>query len=546
MIQSRLAGLDQTPLDAVVIGGGMAGAGIARDLALRGVSVALFEKGDFASGTSSKSSKLIHGGLRYLELGDFKLVRESLRERKTLERVAPHLVRPLPFLVPVYKGSRRGLVLVRLGMWLYDLLTPGKATERYRVLRAVDTLALEPNIRAEDLKGAGYYFDDLLLYPERMCLENILSAARHGARTFNYCQVEEFVKGSRGLDGVRVRDLLTDQVFDVRASVVINASGPWVDRVRELAGLTEATPKVVRTTKGIHCLLPRLTERAVYLSSDSDERMIFVIPWRDFSLVGTTDTDFDGDPDRLWATRDEVEYLLGAVRRVLPDPRVSIEHVAYTYAGVRPLAFEEGAAASKVSRDHRVVLEGNEGRLMSVTGTKLTCFRSLAEEVGDLVAARLHRRQPSVSARLSLDGLDEDVAKLEVRAWLDVSAEMVATGLPRDTLQILVDTYGRGYTRVLELAKKVPDGAERLCPSNPEIVAQLHQAVREEMAVSLQDFLIRRTAIGQSFCQGLDCAEAIGRRMAEVAGWSSRRLGAELEAYQKYVDRSHRFRQPAS
>ena len=545
MIQSRLAGLDQTPLDAVVIGGGMAGAGIARDLALRGVSVALFEKGDFASGTSSKSSKLIHGGLRYLELGDFKLVRESLRERKTLERVAPHLVRPLPFLVPVYKGSRRGLVLVRLGMWLYDLLTPGKATERYRVLRAVDTLALEPNIRPDDLKGAGYYFDDLLLYPERMCLENVLSAARHGARAFNYCQVEEFLKSARGLDGVRVRDLLTDQVFDVRASVVINASGPWVDRVRELAGLTRNTPKVVRTTKGIHCLLPRLTERAVYLSSDSDERMIFVIPWRDFSLVGTTDTDFDGDPDRLWATRDEVEYLLGAVRRVLPDPRVSIEHVAYTYAGVRPLAFEEGAGP-RVSRDHRVVLEGNEGRLMSVTGTKLTCFRSLAEEVGDLVTARLHQRRPSVSARLSLDGLDEDVAKLEARAWLDVSAEMAATGLSRDTLQILVDTYGRGYTRVLELAKKVPDGFERLCPSNPEIVAQLHQAVRDEMAVSLQDVLIRRTAIGQSFCQGLDCAESIGRRMADVGGWSSRRLSAELEAYQKHIDRSHRFRQAAS
>jgi glycerol-3-phosphate dehydrogenase len=544
VIQSRLAGIDQAPFDVVVIGGGMAGAGVARDLALRGVSVALFEKGDFASGTSSKSSKLIHGGLRYLELGDFKLVRESLRERSTLERVAPHLVRPLPFLVPVYKGSRRGLILVRVGMWLYDLLTPGKATERYRVLRPVDTLALEPSIRPEDLKGAGYYFDDLLLYPERMCLENVLSAARHGARVHNYCQVEEFMKGARGLDGVRVRDLLTDQVFAVRASMVINATGPWVDRVRELAGLTSDLPRVLRTTKGIHCLLPRVTERAVYLSSDSDERMIFVIPWRDFSLVGTTDTDFDGDPDRLWATRGEVEYLLGAVRRVLPDPRISFEHVAYTYAGVRPLAYEEGAAP-KVSRDHRVVLEGPEGRLMSITGTKLTCFRSLAEEVGDLVMASLHRREPSVSARLTLDGLDEDVAKREVRAWLDVSAEMAATGLPRDTLQALVDTYGRGYTRVLELAKKFPDGAERLCPSNPEIVAQLHQAVREEMAVSLQDVLIRRTAIGQSLCQGLDCAESIGRRMADAAGWSSRRLTAELDAYQKYVDRSHRFRQPA-
>ena len=539
---NRLAGLDGAALDAVVIGGGIAGAGVARDLALRGASVALFEKGDFASGTSSKSSKLIHGGLRYLELGDFKLVRESLREKRTLERLAPHLVRPLPFLVPVYRGAARGLITVRIGMWLYDLLTPGKSTERYRVLRPVDTLAMEPSVRAEDLRGAGYYFDDLLLYPERLCLENVLSAARHGARTFNYCEVEEFVPGRRGVEGVKVRDLLSGQVQLVRATAVVNCAGPWVDRLRAMARVADRSPRVVRTTKGIHCLLPRMTDRAVYLSTH-DERMIFVIPWREFSLVGTTDTDFEGDPDRLWATRDEVTYLLDEVAKVLPDKRATFDNVSYTYAGVRPLSFEPGASASRVSREHKVIPEGPDGRFLSVTGTKLTCFRSLAEDVGDRVMRLLGRGEPPRTARLTLDGADEEVGKIEARVWMDVSEEMVATGLSRGTLRTLVETYGRAYPRVLELGRKLPDGFERLCPSNPEIVAQLHHAVREEMAVSLQDLLLRRTGIGQSRCQGLDCAEPIAARMAELGGWTRRRLDAELEAYSQHVERSRRFRQ---
>jgi glycerol-3-phosphate dehydrogenase len=541
---NRLAGLDGAALDAVVIGGGMAGAGVARDLALRGASVALFEKGDFASGTSSKSSKLIHGGLRYLELGDFKLVRESLREKKTLERLAPHLVRPLPFLVPIYRGAPRGLITVRIGMWLYDLLTPGKTTERYRVLRPVDALTMEPSVRAEDLRGAGYYFDDLLLYPERLCLENVLSAARHGARAFNYCEVEEFVHGRRGIEGVKVRDLLSGQVQLVRAATIVNCAGPWVDRVRAMAKVADRSPRVVRTTKGIHCLLPRMTDRAVYLSA-RDERMIFVIPWREFSLVGTTDTDFEGDPDRLWATREEVTYLLEEVAKVLPDKRATFDNVSYTYAGVRPLSFEPGASASRVSRDHKVIPEGPDGRFFSVTGTKLTCFRSLAEDVGNRVMRALGRTQAPRTARLTLDGADEEVGKIEARVWMDVSEEMAATGLSRGTLRTLVETYGRAYPRVLELGRKLPDGFERLCPSNPEIVAQLHHALREELAVSLQDVLLRRTGIGQSRCQGLDCAESIAARMAELGGWSRRRLDAELEAYSQHVERSRRFRQRA-
>src|SRR5256885_5322900 len=361
--------LEDAEYDVVIIGGGMAGAGVARDLALRGVSTALIEQGDFASATTSQSSKLIHGGLRYLELFDFSLVRESLRERETLRGLAPHLVRPLPFLVPIYRASSRSLIKVRIGLKLYDWLTPGRDRERYRVLPAVDALSLEPAIRPDDLRGAGYYFDDLLLYPERLCLENVLSACRHGARAFNYARVESVQRDAAGaLAGVSVRDLLTGGVATLRARVLVNATGPWVDDFRALASVQERGKHILRRTKGIHCLLPRMTDRAIYHST-RDDRMIFVIPWRDFSLVGTTDTDFDGDLDRVYATGDEVRYLLGEVRQAVPDPRVAFDEVLYTYAGVRPLSFEEGNRASDVSRAHKIVEEA-DGRLLSITGTK--------------------------------------------------------------------------------------------------------------------------------------------------------------------------------
>jgi glycerol-3-phosphate dehydrogenase len=527
--------------DVVIVGGGMAGAGAARDLAMRGLSVALVDKGDFASATTSLSSKLIHGGLRYLELFDFGLVRESLAERQRLQRLAPHLVKPLPFLVPIYRDSSRGLIKVRIGLKLYDWLTPGRDREHSRVLRPIDALSLEPAIRPDDLRGAGYYFDDLLLFPERLCLENVFSACRHGARAYNYCQVLEVVRDARGaVAGVKARDLLTGTVATLGARIVVNAAGPWVDDLRALAGITERGRHILRRTKGIHCLLPRMTERAIYHST-SDDRMIFVIPWREFSLVGTTDSDFAGDLDRVWATRDEVDYLLDEVRRALPDPRVRTEEVAYTYAGVRPLSYEEGKRESDVSRAHRIVAEAG-GRFLSITGTKLTCFRSLAEKLGDVVTRTLGRHAPARTATRMLDGTDEELGRVEARAWLDVSAEMAETGLGRETLETLVTNYGRAYPRVVELAGKVQGGAERLCPTNPDIVAELHHAVHDERTVSLQDFLLRRTGIGTSRCQGEDCAEPIARRMGALLGWSPRRLEAEMEAFHAHVARSRRFR----
>ena len=335
----------------------MAGAGAARDLVLRGLSVALVEKGDFASATTARSSKLIHGGLRYLELFDFGLVRESLRERERLGRLAPHLVRPLPFLVPIYGNSSRGVIKVRIGLTLYDWLTPGRTRERYRVLKAVDALSLEPGIQPEDLRGAGYYFDDLLLYPERLCLENVLSACRQGARAFNYAQVEEVRRDPAGKpNGVRVRDLLTGSVATLGARVIVNATGPWVDELRALAGVRDRGSRILRRTKGIHCVLPRLTDRAIYQST-RDDRMIFVIPWREFSLVGTTDTDFvGGDLDRLHATHDEVDSTSwrGAAKAV-PDPRVNARGRLHLRRGTG-LSTRKGRE-SDVSRAHKIVEE---------------------------------------------------------------------------------------------------------------------------------------------------------------------------------------------
>jgi glycerol-3-phosphate dehydrogenase len=269
--------------------------------------------------------------------------------------------------------------------------------------------------------------------------------------------------------------------------------------------------------------------------------MIFVIPWREFSLVGSTDTDFDGDLDRVHATRAEVEYLLGEVRQAVPDPRLVPDEIHYTYAGVRPLSFEEGRRASDVSRAHKIVDEAG-GRFLSITGTKLTCFRSLAAELGDRVSRSLGRPAPARTTNLTLDGGDAEIGRLEAHTWLDVSDDVAISGLPVETLETLVSLYGRNARRVMELAGKVPGGAERLCPSNPDVVAQLHHGVHEELTVSLQDFLLRRTGIGTSRCQGRDCAEPIARRLALLLGWSGRRLDAELEAYQSHVARSQRFR----
>jgi glycerol-3-phosphate dehydrogenase len=547
----RLADIDGRTFDLAVIGGGIAGAGIARDAALRGYRTLLLERKDFAFGTTSRSSKLIHGGLRYLELLDVGLVRESLRERERLARLAPHLVRPLPFLVPVYRGAKRGMFMIRIGMKLYDLLTPGKRTDRYRTIPRDETLRLERYLEPQDLLGSGYYFDDLLLLPERLCLENALSAQRWGAAVYNYAEAVDIGRlepraASReprreGGWEIGVRGVLDGAQARVTARVVANATGPWADQVRRLAGVDRGR-RCVRTTKGIHLLLPRVTDHAVYIAAKRDDRMFFVIPWQQFTLVGTTDTDFTGDLDRLAATSEEVQYLMRETQRVFPAAGMREEDIHYTYAGVRPLSFEEGKSASAVSRAHKVIPEGESGTFLSITGTKLTCFRSLAEEAVDEVGRLLNRPAACRTHRLALDGSDgEDT--VEVRLWADVQDLGKRSGLTPAQIQNLLNVYGRRYPTILALAGRSAEMKERLCPQNPDIRAQLVYAVEHERAETLADFLLRRTGIGTSPCLGKDCCEQVALQMGELKGWSRERTDREISDYLDEIALGQQFRE---
>ncbi|MDT5296396.1 MAG: glycerol-3-phosphate dehydrogenase [Acidobacteriota bacterium] len=393
--------ISSATFDAVIIGAGINGCGVARDAAMRGLRVLLLDKGDVASGTTSCSTRLIHGGLRYLEHGELGLVRESLRERETLlRRVAPHLVRPLPVLVPVYAGRRRGLLTIRAGVLAYDLLSFDKSLPRHHMLTPAAALAHAPGLDASGLKGAALFYDAQIEYAERLALENALAARAHGATVLTYARVERLMFEGDAVRGVEFKDLRGGTTHEARASVILNAAGPWVDEVLDGAGATggsvgtsgekltgAAVEKLIGGTKGSHIVVrpfdgaPRV---AVYAEAVADGRPFFVIPWDGKFLIGTTDELFNGDLNHVEAAPREIDYLIRETNRALPTARLTRADVLYTYAGVRPLphvgARDQTDKEAGITRRHFIRPSRVRG-LFSVVGGKLTTYRSLAEEV---------------------------------------------------------------------------------------------------------------------------------------------------------------------
>jgi glycerol-3-phosphate dehydrogenase len=541
------------PIDLLVVGGGITGAGIARDAARRGLSVALVDMNDLASGTSSRSSKLIHGGLRYLEHYEFSLVFESVSERRILQDIAPHLVNPLGFLFPVYRGARRQLWLINAGMWLYDGLSLFRSPKIHKNLKPREVAEIEPALNQEDLKGAPLYYD-CATDDARLTLETALDAALHGAVIATWAKVTSFLKTENGrVRGVVVEDQFDGQLKQIEASAVINATGPWTDKTIAMSRPL-STGAILRPTKGIHIVvdygkLP--LENAVVCFHPTDERVLFAIPWGDRTYLGTTDTDFDEDPGEVAATRQDVDYLIDASNSYFPKHRLERSDVIATWAGVRPLMAPPNEAhdlaESSVSREHQILI-GQDG-LLTIAGGKLTTYRRMATEVVDMAVRLLELERgplelpPSLTGQHPLPGAigwpeDDDHAK--------VADEVSKAGhphVPDDVARHLADTYGM---RALELAREIardPSLGDRLVEGRPEVLAQIDWAVREELAATLCDVLIRRTQLFyRDFDQGLGAAPRIADRMAKLLDWNEATKTRELARYRQEVERSRAWR----
>lgn len=520
---SRLAAVSGE-YDLIVIGGGIIGAGVARDAALRGLHVALFDKSDFGSGTTSGSTRLIHGGLRYLEMLDFGLVRMDLREREILLAIAPHLLKPLEFLVPFYDRSLFYRAKLRAGMLLYDTLSFDKSLPRHHFLSAAEVESREPQLTRRNLQGAASYYDAQVDAPERLCLENVLEARERGAAALNYAEVVDAVRTGDRLAGVHVRDLLDGEEAEVRARLVVNASGPWFDRVA--ARLGERGGNLIRTTKGIHIACDPVNRQAIVLTSGLDGRLFFVIPFLGYSWIGTTDTDFTEDPASVRADAGDIDYLLRSAAAYFPSLRSA--QIYWTNAGVRALVKKEGEE-SLISRAHRIVDGEKRGLpgLISILGGKITGYRAIAEQATDLVCRKLGVKRRSATAVTPLPG-----------ARPTSEAPSGAAGIGPHTLDYLKSLYGSRARAVLRLAASRPELAQRLAPAYPDIRAQVVFAAREEQCAGVSDYLLRRSLLGFTHNQGMDAVPQVAALLAAELGWTAARQAGEVRMYENRVAES--------
>lgn len=546
-----------TLYDLIIIGGGITGAGIARDAVLRGLRVALFEKGDYGSGTSSKSSKLIHGGLRYLEHGEIGLVFESVSERAVQQSVAPHLVRPLPFLLPVYKHSKPGLELMNIGLWVYDTLALFRAPKLHRTFRGDKARELEPLIRHEDLRGVIEYYD-CVTDDARLVLENILDARANGADCRSYTEVVEIERDDSGRAcGVRVRDRMTGSEERVAGRAIIMAAGAWTDEANDKLGIRTGR-RLLRRTKGVHIVFPadKLPLRhAVTLLSPLDGRFMFVIPWRSCTVIGTTDTDFTGSADDVHADAADARYLCDSANYYFPQADFQPAEAISSWAGLRPLINDESTEdESAVSREHEIFVR--DDGIIIIAGGKLTTYRRMAKQVVRKALSWLkkHDRSALEDRELSrprtksrplpgAQGLEE-----EGQRALGLLARSLAGehGMDPAVAEHLTLVYGSRAREVANLVHERSELGEPMVTGLPYIWAEAVFAIRKDLARTVEDVLARRVPLLLvSPDQGRGAAERVADMLAEITNLDKAQRAEQLAHYEQVVASAVRFREPA-
>ena len=550
--QAVLERLSTETFDLLIIGGGSTGAGLALDAAVRGFTVALVEKRDFAAGTSSRSTKLIHGGLRYLEHFDFALVREGLRERTILLDIAPHLTEPFPFLIPIYKQRKRNYdspLMMRAGLWLYDLLAGKYGIEKHRRISRKEALTFAPQLDVRGLQGAFIYYDGLT-NDSRLVIEVIKTAHQHRAAIANYTEVIGFLIDHNGkIAGARLRDTLTGREIEANARIVINATGVWMDDVSRLdaANMKENHLPRVRPSKGIHLTVAaeRLQVKAACLiPALSEHRFYFVVPWQGRVNIGTTDTDYQGDKDAPHAEAQEVDEILAAINAYFPDANLQPADVISSWAGLRPLIGIAGKKATTDVSRKEFLVERDDG-LISIAGGKLTTYRRMAEHGVNLAMLRLSQTygipplNNTPTTNIKLIGAINRKAR-EARAQLLATTSDLTLEITRH----LVNSYGSETQQVMEIIRQGRQLLQsELIEGLPVITAEIIYAARYEMAMTLADALARRTRLlmlaGEK-CLG--CASFVANQMARELGWDESEIAKQLAEFRNEYESEYAAR----
>lgn len=495
----RFSGLDRSKIikelsketfDLVVIGGGITGGGIALDAASRGLKVALLEKGDFASGTSSKSTKLIHGGLRYLKQFDFWLVKEVGSERAIVHKLAPHLVLPEKMLLPLIEGGSYGKWLTSIGLKVYDILAQVTGEDKRQMLGKKEALKLEPLLPKKILNGAGFYAE-YRTDDARLTIENIKTSLAYGAKALNYAKVTDFLYTDDKVAGVTVEDQLGGETFTIQANYVISAAGPWVDELRSTNNSKKG--KRLHLTKGVHLVFPyeKLPVKQSVYFDIPDGRMMFAIPRGKVTYVGTTDTNYNLDKDDIRTDLADAIYLISAVNNMFPDIELEMEDIISSWAGVRPLIHEEGKSASELSRKDEIFT--SDTGLISIAGGKLTGYRKMAERVVNRITKQMEEQgkkvNPCITDTIPLCGSDFKKFKHVKKYIKEIYDRLQPDGFTEYDAWFLVTNYGKQTEQILELYQGFKDQEVYLAM----IRAELQFGIAHEMVTNPMDFFIRRT-----------------------------------------------------